>query len=293
MKLNFSDFATFVAVAKHQGFRAAGDALGVSPSAVSHSMKQLEQRLKIRLLNRTTRSVSLTEAGQSLYDRLSPAFENISLTIDDLNRFRDLPVGTLRINAAQQAARLFLMPLVTEFIRCYPDIKVEITTDDRLTDIVKHGFDAGIRLKDIVEKDMIATPIGPPVRFAVVATPAYFEKYALPDHPNELVDHQCVVFRFPSGRAYHWEFERDGNKLEVSTDGNITVDDLDLELDAVLQGAGIGYLIYEQVEQHIKEGRLISVLDAWLPERSGFHLYYPNRQYMPYGLKSFLAFIRQ
>ncbi len=293
MKLNFSDFATFVAVAKHQGFRAAGVALGVSPSAVSHSMKQLEQRLKIRLLNRTTRSVSLTEAGQSLYDRLSPAFENISLTIDDLNRFRDLPIGTLRINAAQQAARLFLMPLVTEFIHCYPDIKVEITTDDKLTDIVKHGFDAGIRLKDIVEKDMIAMPIGPPVRFAVVATPAYFEKHSLPTHPNELVDHQCVVFRFPSGRAYHWEFEHDGSKLEVSTDGNITVDDLDLELDAVLRGAGVGYLIYEQVEQHIQDGRLISVLDTWLPERPGFHLYYPNRQYMPYGLKSFLAFIKQ
>lgn len=292
MRMNFSDFATFFAVARHKSFRAAGDELGLSPSAISHAVKQLEQRLKLRLFNRTTRSVSLTEAGGNLYERLRPAFDEINTMLDEANCFRDSLMGTLRINAARQAARLFLMPLVDGFTRQYPDIRVEITTDDTLADIVRQEFDAGIRLSAIVEKDMIALPIGPPAKFAVVATPGYFARHGKPAHPHDLLNHRCVVFRFPSGRPYHWEFSGPDGKLEIAAPGNIILDDMDAELDAVLLGAGVGFLFYDQVKAHLAEGRLESVLEEWLPERAGFQLYYPHRQYMSCGLRAFLDYVK-
>ncbi|MBK5074148.1 LysR family transcriptional regulator [Budviciaceae bacterium CWB-B4] len=292
MRMNFADFATFIAVARHRSFRAAGDELGLSSSAISHAIKQLEQRLKIRLFNRTTRSVSLTEAGSNLYERLRPAFDEINTMLDEVNCFRDTPMGTLKINAARQATRLFLMPLVTGFVRQYPDLKVEITTDDSLTNIVQQEFDAGVRLSAIVEKDMIAVPLGPPVKLSVVATPEYFAQYGKPAHPRELVNHQCVVFRFPSGRPYHWEFEGPEGRLEVATSGNIVLDDMDAGLDAVLMGAGVGFLFYDQVKSYLPSGQLVSVLEEWLPERPGFQLYYPNRQYMSCGLRAFLDYIK-
>lgn len=200
MRMNMSDFATFFAVARNQSFRAAGDELGLSSSAISHSIKTLEQRLKIRLFNRTTRSVSLTEAGSNLYERLRPAFDEIQIMLDEMNDFRLTPTGTLKINAARVAARIFLMPLLVGFTREYPDIKVELTTDDSLVDIVQQGFDAGVRLSGIVEKDMISVAIGPPVKLCVAATPEYFARYGKPLHPHDLLNHQCVVFRYPSGR---------------------------------------------------------------------------------------------
>lgn len=292
MRLNFSDFAPFIVVARHKSFRAAGDELGLSPSAISHAIKQLEQRLKIRLFNRTTRSVALTEAGKSLYDRMRPAFDEINTMIDEVNCFRDLPMGTLKINAARVAAKLFLIPLVVGFSRQYPDIKVEITTDDKLADIVGEAFDAGVRPSAIVEKDMIAIPIGPPVKFVVVATPDYFTQHGKPTHPRELVDHQSVIFRFPSGRPYLWEFVGPEGKLEVAPNGNIILDDVDAMLDATLLGAGIAFLYYDQVKSHLESGQLVSVLDEWLPEQPGFQLYYPSRQYMTCGLRAFVDYIK-
>lgn len=292
MRLNFSDFAPFIVVARHKSFRAAGDELGLSPSAISHAIKQLEQRLKIRLFNRTTRSVALTEAGKSLYDRMRPAFDEINTMIDEVNCFRDLPMGTLKINAARVAAKLFLIPLVVGFSRQYPDIKVEITTDDKLADIVGEAFDAGVRPSAIVEKDMIAIPIGPPVKFVVVATPDYFTQHGKPTHPRELVDHQSVIFRFPSGRPYLWEFVGPEGKLEVAPNGNIILDDVDAMLDATLLGAGIAFLYYDQVKSHLESGQLVSVLDEWLPKQPGFQLYYPSRQYMTCGLRAFVDYIK-
>ncbi|WP_282808159.1 LysR family transcriptional regulator [Hafnia alvei] len=292
MRLNFSDFAPFIVVARHKSFRAAGDELGLSPSAISHAIKQLEQRLKIRLFNRTTRSVALTEAGKSLYDRMRPAFDEINTMIDEVNCFRDLPMGTLKINAARVAAKLFLIPLVVGFSRQYPDIKVEITTDDKLADIVGEAFDAGVRPSAIVEKDMIAIPIGPPVKFVVVATPDYFTQHGKPTHPRELVDHQSVIFRFPSGRPHHWEFYGPEGKLELAPNGNIILDDVDAMLDATLLGAGIAFLYYDQVKSHLESGQLVSVLDEWLPEQPGFQLYYPSRQYMTCGLRAFVDYIK-
>lgn len=292
MRLNFSDFATFIAVARHKSFRAAGDELGLSPSAISHAIKQLEQRLKIRLFNRTTRSVSLTEAGLSLFERLRPAFDEINTMLDEVNCFRDTPMGTLKINTSRIASRLVLMPLVAGFSREYPDIKVEITTEDKLVDIVQQEFDAGIRLNTTVEKDMIAVPIGPKIKLVVVATPEYLARVPAPTHPRELVNHQSVVFRFQSGRPYHWEFEGPEGKLEILPSGNITVDDMDSALEAVLCSAGLGFLYHEQVKEHLASGKLVQVLEEWLPERPSLQLYYPNRQYMTCGLRAFLDYIK-
>ena len=260
MRMNMSDFATFFAVARNQSFRAAGDELGLSSSAISHSIKTLEQRLKIRLFNRTTRSVSLTEAGSNLYERLRPAFDEIQIMLDEMNDFRLTPTGTLKINAARVAARIFLMPLLVGFTREYPDIKVELTTDDSLVDIVQQGFDAGVRLSCIVEKDMISVAIGPPVKLCVAATPEYFARYGKPRHPHDLLNHQCVVFRYPSGKPFHWQFAKE---LEIAVAGNIILDDVDAELEAVLMGAGIGYLLYEQIKEYLDTGRLECVLEDW------------------------------
>ncbi|BDH47654.1 LysR family transcriptional regulator [Salmonella enterica subsp. enterica serovar Choleraesuis] len=292
MKVDLSDFATFIAVARHKSFRAAGAEIGLSPSAVSHAIKQLENRLKLRLFNRTTRSVALTEAGQNLFDRLRPAFDDIRNILDDANCFRDSPMGTLKINAPRLIARITLLPLVTAFSRQYPDIQIEIVTDDLLTDIVSQGYDAGIRLHSRVEKDMIAVPIGGPVRLAVVATPEYFAQHGKPEHPRDLVNHQCVVFRYPSKRHYLWDFTTPEGPLEIATRGKILLDDMDVQLDAVLDGAGIGYLYMEQVKPWLENGKLVSVLGEYLPERPPFMLYYPNRQFMPFGLRAFVDFIK-
>jgi DNA-binding transcriptional LysR family regulator len=212
--------------------------------------------------------------------------------LDEVNCFRDTPMGTLKINAPRLASRLFLMPLVAGFTRQYPDIKVEVTTEDKLVDIVKNQFDAGIRLRTVVEKDMISVPLGPAAKLTVVATPEYFASHSAPAHPCELINHQCIIFRYASGRPYHWEFEGPEGKLEVAPVGSIVVDDLDSGLEAVLHGAGVGYLYDEQVKSYVASGQLVSVLQAWLPERPGFQLYYPNRQYMSAGLRAFLDYIK-
>lgn len=292
MQLNFYDFVSFIAVARHKSFREVGDELGLSPSAISHAIKQLEQRLKVRLFNRTTRSVSLTEAGMNLYGRLHPMFDEMNAILDDMNCFRDTPMGTLKINAPRLASRLILMPILTKFNRQYPDVKVEVTTEDKLIDIVQERFDVGIRLDYTVEKDMITVPIGSKIKLAVVATPDYFKNNPEPMYPHELVNHQSVVFRFPSGRLYHWEFEGREGKIEIAPVGNIVVDDMDSVLETVLGGAGLGYLYYEQVKEHLANGKLIQVLSEWLPERPSLQLYYPNRQYMSSSLRAFLDFIK-
>ncbi|EOM2313946.1 LysR substrate-binding domain-containing protein, partial [Escherichia coli] len=183
----------------------------------------------------------------------------------------------------------FLMPLLVGFTREYPDIKVELTTDDSLVDIVQQGFDAGVRLSGIVEKDMISVAIGPPVKLCVAATPEYFARYGKPRHPHDLLNHQCVVFRYPSGKPFHWQFAKE---LEIAVAGNIILDDVDAELEAVLMGAGIGYLLYEQIKEYLDTGRLECVLEDWSTERSGFQIYYPNRQYMSCGLRAFLDYVK-
>jgi DNA-binding transcriptional LysR family regulator len=292
MRLKHADFAAFIAVARHKSFRAAGDELGLSASAVSHAIKQLEQRLKIQVFNRTTRSVSLTEAGENLYVRLRPAFDEIDTMLDEVNSYRTTPMGTLKINTSPLFSRLVLVPLVAGFVRQYPDIKVEITTDDKLVDIVKQNFDAGIRLSTALENDMIAVPIGPKIKIAVAATPKYFAHHAPPVDPRELSTHQCIVFRLQTGRPYLWEFEGPEGKVEIAPSGNIVLDDLDSALEAALCGAGVGYLNYYQAKPYLESGKLVSVLESWLPERPHLQLYYPRSQYMSCSLRAFLDFIK-
>jgi len=293
MKASLSDLATFAAVARHRSFRAASIELGVSSSAVSHALRQLEERLALRLVNRTTRSVSLTEAGQKLYDNLAPAMLDIHRAVEMLSPLRDTPTGTLRITAARQAARLVLLPLATAFVQQYPGMKVEIVAEDKLSDVIKEGFDAGVRLGEIVAQNMIAVRLGPPVRFAVAATPDYFKHAPPPRHPKDLLVHKCVVFRFPTREsAYRWEFEQGATRLAIDVNGDIAVNDMDLALDAVLRGAGIGIFHVEQLQELVAAGKLVTVLDDWLVDRPAFHLYYPSRRQMPHGFRLFLAFIR-
>ncbi|WP_140920905.1 LysR family transcriptional regulator [Limnobaculum xujianqingii] len=292
MKFKLADFSPFIAVARRQSFRLAAEDLEVTASAVSHSVRQLEEQLKIRLFNRTTRSVSLTEVGRRLYDKVAPAFEEINLTLEELNDYRNSPMGTIRINAVRQGGRLYLAPLIAGFVQQYPDISVEISMDDRIVDIVREQFDAGIRLNNIIEQDMISIPLGPSVRYAVVASPAYFNKNPRPKIPQDLTGHACIQFRYPSGKLYNWQFEQGIHRQEIAVNGSVLVDDLDLALDMALNGAGVGYLLREMAEPWLNSGKLISVLDDWLPELSGFHLYYSNRNHMSAAFRAFIDYIK-
>ncbi|AJZ89576.1 putative HTH-type transcriptional regulator ycaN [Beauveria bassiana D1-5] len=292
MSIKLVDFSYFVIVAKYRSFRQAAEEVGLTPSAVSHSIRQLEERLKVRLFNRTTRSVSLTEAGRKLYEKVAPAFDDISLTLDELNLYRDTPMGIIRLNVVRQGGRLQLAPLIADFTRQYPDIQVEVQMDDRLVDIVKAQLDAGVRLNRVLEKDMKAIPIGPPVRYAVVATPGYFALHGTPTEPQALTEHHCIQFRYPSGKAFGWYFEQAERREEVVVKGPVVVDDLDIALDMALNGVGLAYVLREMAESHLKSGKLISVLDDWLPELPGFHLYFPNRKHPSAAFRAFLDFLK-
>ncbi|AIR62300.1 LysR family transcriptional regulator [Cedecea neteri] len=292
MSIKLVDFSYFVIVAKYRSFRQAAEEVGLTPSAVSHSIRQLEERLKVRLFNRTTRSVSLTEAGRKLYEKVAPAFDDISLTLDELNLYRDTPMGIIRLNVVRQGGRLQLAPLIADFTRQYPDIQVEIQMDDRLVDIVKAQLDAGVRLNRVIEKDMKAIPLGPPVRYAVVATPEYFALHGSPTEPQGLTQHQCIQFRYPSGKAFGWYFEQAEQREEIVVNGPVVVDDLDIALDMALNGVGLAYVLREMAEPYLKSGKLISVLDDWLPELPGFHLYFPNRKHPSAAFRAFLDFLK-
>ncbi len=291
-RIDPADLSTFLAVARHRSFRAAATELGVSPSALSHSLRAIEERLGLRLLNRTTRSVALTEAGQQLYDRISPAFRDIADAVEDLNAFRGRPMGTLRLNAARQAAQLAVMPLVTRFLEAYPQVQVEVTIDNAFSDIVGEGFDAGVRFGEAIAADMIAVPIGPRQRSAVVGSPDYFERHPRPRTPHDLRGLPCIRYRFMSGALYAWEFEKAGAAVEVQVDGPLTLSDQDMMVDSAIAGTGLAYVFEGQVTQPLAEGRLVRVLEDWCPYYPGFFLYYPSRRQLPAALRSFVDFIR-
>jgi DNA-binding transcriptional LysR family regulator len=292
MQVTPADLATFLAIARHRSFRAASVELGVSASALSHAMRNIEDRLGLRLFNRTTRSVALTEAGGRLFTRITPAFRDISDALDDLNTFRGKPAGTLRLNTARQAAHLVLLPLVTTFLRAYPDVKVELATDDALVDMVSAGFDAGIRFGETIAADMIAVPIGPRHRFAVVASPDYFKDRKKPVTPHDLSTLPCIRFRFTSGNYYRWEFERGGMDIAIEVDGPLTLNDQDLMLQAALDGVGLAYVFEAQATNLIKQKKLVRVLADWCPAYPGFFLYYPSRRQLPSALRAFIDFTR-
>jgi DNA-binding transcriptional LysR family regulator len=291
-RVRSTDLAIFLAIANHRSFRKAAIELGVTASALSHALRAIEERLQVRLVNRTTRGVGLTEAGERLFDRIRPAFLDIDAALDDLDTFRGQPYGKLRINAARAATKLVLLPIVSRFLRAYPSVDVEIVIDDALVDMVSSGFDTGIRFGESIAADMIAVPIGPRHRFAVVGTPGYFDNRPVPATPHDLKDHACVRYRFAGGAFYRWEFERGGTELEIEVQGPLTLGDQDVILNAVLQGDGLGYLFEEQVRNAIDDGSLVQVLEDWCPYYPGFFLYYPSRRQLPTALRAFIDFVK-
>lgn len=287
-----ADLAVFLSIAAHLSFSRAAVELGLSPSALSHALRALEERLGVRLFNRTTRSVALTEAGERLYARIKPAFRDIDDALEDLNQFRDTPSGTLRINAGRAAAQLVLLPLVERFLEAYPDVAIEITANDALVDVVSAGFDAGVRFGERLEADMVSLPIGPELRSVVVGAPAFFERHPVPQQPEDLHGLPCIRHRFPGGNLYRWEFERDGKQLDIAVDGPLTLDDVGLMLGPALHGTGLAYVFEEMVSEHLAAGRLVRVLEDWCPYYPGLHLYYPSRRQVPAALKAFIEFAR-
>ncbi|MHA3735510.1 LysR family transcriptional regulator [Pseudomonas sp. Eth.TT006] len=288
-----SDLSVFLCTAQQLNFSKAAVELGLTPSALSHSVKALENRLGVRLFNRTTRSVALTEAGERLYARLKPAFRDIDDALEDLNHFRDKPTGNLRITCGRQACELVLLPIASEFLQAYPDIRLEVVESEALLDIVAGGFDAGVRFGDRLEADMVSLPIGPPMRSVVVASPAFLERHPAPQTPEDVQRLPCLRHRYPSGTMYRWEFEREGIAQEIEVNGPLILGDVSLMIGPALQGLGLAYVFDEMVSEHLASGRLIQLLADWCPYYPGLHLYYPSRRHVPAPLKAFIDFVRE
>ncbi|AWI58418.1 LysR family transcriptional regulator [Sinorhizobium fredii] len=277
---NFNDLATFAVVAKERSFTRAAAKLRVSPSALSQTIRNLEERLGLRLLTRTTRSVAPSEAGERLLRTIAPRFEEIEAELAALSELRERPAGTVRITAGEHAAISVLQPALKRFLPDYPDIQVEIIIDYGLTDIVAEGYDAGVRMGEQVARDMIAVRIGPDMRMAVVASPAYFEQYPLPKTPQDLTGHKCINIRLPTyGGLFPWDLEKDDREVKVRGEGQLVFNSLGMRLASALDGLGVAYMPEDQVLQHITEGRLIRVLEDWCPKFPGYHLYYPSRRH--------------
>jgi DNA-binding transcriptional LysR family regulator len=285
---DLSAFAAFLAVAAHRSFRSAASELNMTPSAISHSIKVLEQRLSVRLFNRTTRSVSLTEAGERLAAKLRPAMASIEEAIRELEGDSLIPSGTVRINASEGAIRLVLRPVLARFLREYPQVHLDIVSDGRLSDIVADGFDAGIRLAEAVPKDMVAIPVMGQVRFAAVASPEYLELRGYPVVPQDLHDHDCIRFRFESGAIYRWEFERQGIVERINASGPLTLTDQPLMVEAAIDGIGIAFVPDHLAADPLKDGRLKRVLEEWCPAYPGLCLYYSANRHVPSGLRALI-----
>jgi DNA-binding transcriptional LysR family regulator len=276
---NLNDLAGFLAVANERSFTRAAAQLGVSQSALSHTIRDLEERLGVRLLTRTTRSVAPTQAGERLLHTLGPRFREIDAELAALRELQEKPAGTIRITATEYAVDTLLWPKLAKFLTKYPDIMVEISVDSGLTDIVAQRFDAGVRIGEQVAKDMIAVRIGPDERMAVVGAPSYFRKQPAPKRPQELIDHTCINLRLPTlGGLYAWEFEKGARELKVRVEGQIIFNSTYQTLDAALAGFGLAYVPENLAQPHLAKGRLKRVLEDWCPPFSGYHLYYPSRR---------------
>lgn len=296
MKANLGDLNAFVAVVRAKGFRGGARLSGASASAISEAVRRLEAQLGVRLLNRTTRSVVPTEAGQRLLERLGPALTEVEAALDVVNSFRDRPAGTLRLNVPISASRLVLPAIVPGFLAAYPEIVLEIVAEDSFVDVIAAGCDAGIRYDERLEQDMIAVPIGPRVqRFATAAAPAYLAHRGRPDHPRDLLEHTCIRSRFSSGVMPPWEFERDGEKVRLDPTGNLIVragEAIELGVEAAIAGAGVISLFEDWLRPHLDSGVLEAVLEPWWPKFSGPFLYYPGRRLVPTPLRAFVDFVR-
>jgi DNA-binding transcriptional LysR family regulator len=293
---DLDDLNAFVAVARAKGFRDGARASGGSASKLSEAVRRLETRLGVRLINRTTRSVLLTEAGQGLLERLSPALNEVEAALDAVNGFRDKPAGTLRLNVPVSAVRLVLPAIVPPFLAAYPGIRMEVIAEDSFVDVLAAGCDAGIRYDERLEQDMIAVPIGPRIqRFAAAASKRYLDRYGRPQHPRDLLQHACLRGRFGSGALTSWEFERDGEVISVEPTGPLLVSvgtATDLAVDAAIAGTGIVYLFEDWLRPRFDSGELEPVLEPWWQRFSGPFLYYPGRRLVPAPLRAFVDFIK-
>lgn len=281
-----------LAIARRGSFRAAALDLGMSTTALSHTIARLEATLGVRLFNRTTRSVSLSDAGRAFVDRIAPAVAEIRGAMETVQSQRLTPSGLLRINASVQAGRE-ITPLVLTFLRRHPDMQVDLVTEGRLVDIVAGGFDLGLRPADLVPRDMIALPLGRPQRYAVVASPDWLATHGTPLTPADLPLHHCIRVRLPNGALFRWSFQRDGEAVQIEAQGRLTLDEAAIARTAVLDGAGIGFFIEQDVADDIAAGRLVRLLEDWTPPRPGFSLYYPGRRNPSAGFTAFLAMVRE
>ncbi len=279
LKDNVNDLISFMVVARERSFTRAAAQLGVSQSALSHAMRNLEARLDVRLLTRTTRSVAPTEAGEQLFRRLSPHLLEIEQELAALRDARDKPAGNIRITAGEHALTAVLWPVLKPFMARYPDIHIEVSVDDGLTDLVDGRFDAGVRLGEQIARDMIAVRIAPDMRMAVVGSPDYFARHGMPDTPEQLEDHRCINLRLPTrGGLYAWEFAKDGRELRVRVEGQLTLNNLERRLDAAKAGLGLAYVPEDTIQAAVADGQLVRVLEDWCPAFAGYHLYYPSRR---------------
>ncbi|MER8975178.1 MULTISPECIES: LysR substrate-binding domain-containing protein [unclassified Mesorhizobium] len=291
-RTHLSQLAVLATVAQCGSFRGAAKELAIAPSAVSHAVSSLEARLGVRLLARSTRSVAPTEEGAQLLERLRPALSEIDLALESAIEARHRPAGNLRLTVPRTAAHLALTPRLSAFAAAYPDIVLEIVIEDRFTDVVEGGFDAGVRLGESLQRDMIAVRIGPDLRGAVVGAPAYFETMPKPQHPRDLAAHRCIRFRFSSGILYRWEFEQNGEEIEIAVQGPLILDEDHLIANAAVDGAGLAFVFEDYVCDAIAAGKLIRVLEDWCPRFDGFFVYYPSRRQMRPALRAFVDFFK-
>lgn len=292
-KPTLNDLTAYTAIITHRSFRKAADELGLSPSTLSHMMRGLEKKMGVRLLNRTTRSVSPTEAGERLAATLGPALRQLDAALEAVDDFRGGPSGTLRINTSNIVIRRLLEQAVPIFLGRYPDMQLDLVSDGRLIDIVADGFDAGIRLRETVPQDMIAIAFGGPARFVAVAAPGYISAHGEPLAPQDLLRHACIRLRMPSGKLYRWEFERRGEELTVDVQGALTLDDTELMAEAAASGLGIAYVPQHVAADRLAAGRLVTVLSDWCPLIDGLCLYYPGQRHVPAGLRAFITVLKE
>lgn len=292
-RAGLNDLEAVIAIARRGSFRAAAIDLGMSTTALSHAIAKFEERLGVRLFNRTTRSVSVTDAGRLFVDQVGPALQNLQGALDAVRSQRETPSGTIRINAAPFAAREIISPLVIEFLRRYPDMNVDLVTEGRLVDVVADGFDLGVRVANLVPSDMITVSLGRAQRYAIVASPEYLKNHGRPRVPPDLLNHRCIRVRLPDGALFRWRFERDGEAIQIDPPGPIVLDEVTLARVAVAENIGIGCFMEQSVLADIKAKRFVRLLDDWTPPFPGLCLYYPGRRNPAAGLKAFLALARE
>lgn len=290
---NLKELESVIAIARRGTFRAAAIDLGMSTTALSHTIGRLEAGLGVRLFNRTTRSVSLTDAGRLFVQQVAPSLQDLHAALELVRSQRETPSGTIRINAAPFAARAIISPLVLEFLRRYPDMNIDIVTEGKMVDIVKDGFDLGVRVASLVPSDMIAVSLGRPQRHAVVGSPVYFEQHGKPMVPPDLLNHRCIRVRLPDGSLFRWRFEKDGEQVQIDVRGPIALDEASLTRTAVLEGAGVGYIFEQDILPEIEAGRVIRILEDWTPPYPGLCLYYPGRRNLSAGVRAFLELARE